>query len=300
VKRVILTGDDFGLAQTVNEAIELAHTRGVLTAASLMVSGAAAADALDRARRLPALGVGLHVVLVEGRPVLPPEEIPDLVDPNGEFSARLVRAGFRFAFVPGIRRQLKAEVRAQFEAFRHTGLELDHVDVHNHMHLHPSVLGLVLEVGRGFGLRAMRLPNEPPFWAWKASRQGLMARLAFAGFLWPLVALMRARMARAGITYNDYLLGMFDSGAMVEGRVLALLDHLREGVTELHFHPASGRAPELDRTMPTYVHEQELTALLSPEVRAALSRPGIELTRFADLVRRGGVGSSEVGRISRA
>lgn len=295
MKRVILTGDDFGLVQTVNEAIELAHTQGVLTAASLMVSGEAAADAVDRARRLPALGVGLHVVLVEGRPVLPPEEIPDLVDAKGEFSARLVCAGFRFAFVPGIRRQLKAEVRAQFEAFRHTGLELDHADVHNHMHLHPSILGVVLEVGRDFGLRAVRLPNEPPLWAWKASHRGLMARLALAGFLWPLVALMRARMARAGITYNDYLLGMSDSGAMVEGRVLTLLKHLREGVTEIHFHPASGRAPQLDRTMPTYVHERELEALLSREVRAALSRPGVKRIRFADLIRHNRPGACQRG-----
>jgi hopanoid biosynthesis associated protein HpnK len=283
VKHVILTGDDFGLARTVNDAIELAHTQGVLTAASLMVSGEAAADAVDRACRLPALGVGLHVVLVEGRPVLPPEEVPDLVEASGEFSTRLVRAGFRFAFVPGIRPQLEAEVRAQFEAFQHTGLELDHADVHNHMHLHPSILDLVLDVGREFGLRAVRLPNEPPLWTWRASRTRLAGRLASAAFLSPLVARMRAKMARAGVVHNDYLLGMSDSGAMVEGRVLALLEHLKEGVTEIHFHPASGRAPEIDRTMPTYVHEEELKALLSPKVRAALSRPGIERTRFTDL-----------------
>ena len=94
MRRLIVTGDDFGLAVPVNEAIEEAHRHGILTAASLMVGAEAAADAVERARRLPSLRVGLHLVLVEGRSVLPPEAIPDLVDRHGEFSPRLVRAGF--------------------------------------------------------------------------------------------------------------------------------------------------------------------------------------------------------------
>ncbi len=144
MKQLILTGDDFGLDVPVNEAVEEAHCRGVLTAASLMVGADAVADAVERARRLPTLRVGLHVVLVEGRPVLPPSEVPDLVDGNGEFSTRLVRSGFRFFFLPRVRRQMEAEIRAQFRAFRETGLALDHADAHNHMHVHPTVLGLML------------------------------------------------------------------------------------------------------------------------------------------------------------
>ena len=122
-----MTGDDFGLTVSVNEAVEIAHRDRVLRAASLMVGGSAAEDAVERARRLPGLRVGLHLVLVEGRPVLPPAQLPDLVDADGEFSRDLVAAGFRFFFRPGARRQLAAEIRAQFEAFRATGLGLDHV-----------------------------------------------------------------------------------------------------------------------------------------------------------------------------
>ncbi|HWI86985.1 MAG TPA: ChbG/HpnK family deacetylase, partial [Sphingomonas sp.] len=73
MKQLIVTADDFGVADAVNGAVEQAHRDGILTAASLMVSGAAAADAVTRARRLPKLGVGLHVVLVDGRPILPPD-----------------------------------------------------------------------------------------------------------------------------------------------------------------------------------------------------------------------------------
>ena len=90
-KNLVVTADDFGAAIAVNEAVEIAHRDGILTAASLMVAGAAAADAVVRARRLPMLGVGLHVVLVDGEPVLPPEQIPALVGPDGRFRTDMLR-----------------------------------------------------------------------------------------------------------------------------------------------------------------------------------------------------------------
>src|SRR2546427_12782693 len=124
MRKLIVTGDDFGLAVPVNEAIEEAHRRGVLTTASLMVGAGAVADAVERARRLRTLRVALHLVLVEGHPVLPPREFPDLVDSRGEFATRLGGAGLNFFFRPGVRRQLEAEIRAQFEAFTKTGLPL--------------------------------------------------------------------------------------------------------------------------------------------------------------------------------
>ena len=169
MKKIIVTGDDFGLAVPVNEAIVGAHRNGILTAASLMMGERFSQDAVKRAREHPSLKVGLHLVLVEGTPVSAPRQIPDLVDANGAFSTHLVRAGFRFFFHPRIRRQLETEIRAQFEAFQNTGLALDHANAHNHMHLHPTVLRLMLNVGKDYGLRAVRLPCEPPVRSWKAS-----------------------------------------------------------------------------------------------------------------------------------
>jgi hopanoid biosynthesis associated protein HpnK len=283
VKRVILTGDDFGLALPVNEAIEEAHRRGLLTAASLMVGAPAAADAIERARRLPTLKVGLHLVLVEGRPLLPPEAVPGLVGEDGEFETRLVRAGVRFFFRPGARRQLEAEIRAQFEAFRATGLRLDHVNTHNHMHLHPTVLRLLLEVGREYGLRAVRVPHEPALASWRAARAGLVGRLGWAAFLWPWMTLLKRRLRRDGIAYNEFVFGRNDSGAMGEAFLTRLAAQLPEGVSEIYFHLATRRCPEIDRTMPGYSHEQELSALLSPRVKAALEAVRAERIAFADL-----------------
>jgi hopanoid biosynthesis associated protein HpnK len=283
MKRLIVTGDDFGFTIPVNEAIEKAHRQGILSAASLMIGAAAASDAVQRARRLPRLRIGLHIVLVEGRSLLPAAQIPDLVDENGEFRNDLVVSGIRFFFKRGIRRQLEAEIRAQFEAFRETGLHLDHVNAHNHMHLHPTVLALIVKVGKQFGLRAMRVPYEPPLRSWRASRQKLLAKIAATlGFV-PWTVWMRNRLRQASIVSNDYLFGLNDTGKMREAIVLQLLQQLPEGITELYFHPAVRSCPELNRTMPDYQNETELTVLISPRVKEVLTTMGIQPLGYSDL-----------------
>ena len=126
-----------------------------------MVGAPAAADAVARARRLPDLRVGLHLVLVDGHPTLSRAEIPGLVSRDGRFDPNMGRAGIRFFALPGVRRQLAMEIRAQFEAFRATGLPLDHVNAHRHFHLHPFVAAAIMRIGRGYGMRALRVPVEP-------------------------------------------------------------------------------------------------------------------------------------------
>jgi hopanoid biosynthesis associated protein HpnK len=267
VRQLIVTGDDFGLALPVNEAIEQAHRHGILSTASLMVGAAYADDAVRRAKALPTLRVGLHLVVAEGQPSLPPAQIPDLVDDCGQLPADLVRAGFRFFFRPRVRAQLEAEIRAQFEAFRATGLALDHVNAHNHMHLHPSVLSAVLRIGPAYGMRAARLPAE-------GSGNGLLG---------PWLGLLRRRLSSAGIVCNDQVLGQSHTGAMNEQTVLRLLGELPDGVTEMYFHPATRRCAEIDRGMPEYQHEAELAALTSLTVRRKLDAMGILPTSFSDL-----------------
>ncbi|RKP52136.1 hopanoid biosynthesis-associated protein HpnK [Trinickia fusca] len=268
-RALIVTADDFGLHERVNAAVERAHREGVLTSASLMVSAPAASDAVERARRLPSLRVGLHLVLADGAATSPVERIPALVGRDGRFGDAMVRDGFRFFFLPHVRAQLAREIRAQFEQFAATGLPLDHVNAHKHFHVHPTVLSLVLEIGREYGLRAVRLPFEAhaPWW------------------LAPWIALMRARLARAGVAHNDYVVGIADTGGMDEGVLLAALAELPAGIGEIYCHPAeSGDAP-LTPSMQTYRHADELDALLSPRVRAAFDAAGVARGGFADVCR---------------
>ena len=283
MKRLIVNGDDFGLAVPVNEAIERAHREGILTSASLMVGGAAAADAVERAQRNATLRVGLHVVLVEGTPILAPEEVPGLVDERGEFSTDLFVAGVRMFFSPSVRRQLGAEIRAQFEAFRRTGLALDHVNAHNHMHVHPTVLREIVRIGREYGVTAMRIPYEPALPSFRALGTAPLRRGVHALGFGALSSWMRARLLGAGIATNDFVFGLNESGRMTEDVVLRLVEQLPDGVSEMYFHPSTRRCPEIDRTMPDYRHEEELAALLSSRVATALARSGVERIAFGDL-----------------
>lgn len=249
---LIITADDYGLHPAVNEAVERAHVDGVLDAASLMVAAPAAADAVARAKRLPTLAVGLHVVLADGPAMLPPSRIPDLVGSDGRFGDRMARDGVRFFFLPRVRSQLAAEIRAQFEAFAATGLTLDHVNAHKHFHLHPTVLSLLLEIGRDFGLKAVRIPAEP----------GMTPALR------PWIALMRSRLRRAGVRYNDHVFGLSRSGTLDESALLDALSRLPAGVTEIYGHPAIHGS--LTPSMTEYRHADELAGLLSPRVRDAV------------------------------
>lgn len=267
MSRITLTADDFGLSEAVNEAVERAHRDGVLTAASLMVGAPAADDAVARARRMPGLRVGLHLVVIEGPAVLAPTTIPALVDARGWFPADQLRLGMRYFFLPHVRRQLALEIDAQFAAFAATGLPLAHADAHKHMHLHPTVGRLMLAAGSTLGLRRVRVPAEPP---------AVMARLGTpgGGALCAWSRLLRAQVRRAGMAAPDAVFGLAWSGAMTADRVRRLLSVLPSGDIELYFHPASRRDALLERLMPGYDHEGELAALLDPGVRAALQAIG--------------------------
>ena len=282
--RVIFTADDFGTDEAVNEAVERAHRDGVLTSASLMVSAPAAEDAVARARRLPGLGVGLHLVLVQGEPALRGPETAALLGDGGAFSDSPARAGVDYFFRPGARKALAAEIRAQFEAFRRTGLALDHVDGHTHLHIHPTIFSLLLEIGPEYGMRAMRLPCERPLASWRAARRGLVSRLAVSGAFAPWAGHMRRRLRHAGIACNDAVFGFHDSGAMTEELLLRQLEYLRDGeATEFYFHPAVRRSERLARLMPAYRNVQEFEALVSPRLRQVLAQRRVETIAFRDI-----------------
>ncbi len=274
---LIVTADDFGLHDSVNEAVELGHRNGVLTAASLMVGESAATDAVRRALALPTLRVGLHLVLADGRSTLAPHLIPALADGAGRMDDGMLRKSLRFFAQAGVRRQMEAEIRAQFEAFAATGLVLDHVNVHKHFHLHPSILSAVLEVGRDYKMPAMRVPAEP---LWFAATSGYLP-CASAIMLSPWVALMKRRLRAAGIACNDHVFGIASTGSMDSAKLLCVLARLPAGVTEIYLHPAVARASTLG-TPHHYQHEKELDGLLNLRVRAAIKAGHIALGGFQD------------------
>jgi hopanoid biosynthesis associated protein HpnK len=277
MKDLVVTADDFGLAIEVNEAVEQAHLQGILTAASLMVGSPACADAVARARRLPKLRVGLHLTLVEATPVLPPEHVPDLVGADGRFRVDMARSGAAMFFRPSVRRQLKAEIEAQFAAFAATGLPLDHVNAHKHFHLHPTIAGTLIAVGHRYGMRAVRVPSEPVM---IVRRIDPASALLIPAITAPFTYGLRNRMLRAGLAVPNQVFGLAWSGAMTAERMVALLDRLPLGLTEIYTHPATSVG--FAGAAPGYLYAEELAALTAAPVKAALERSGALSGGFAD------------------
>ncbi len=275
MRRLIVTADDFGAAVTVNEAVERGVRQGVLRAASLMVAGAAAADAVARARRLQGLRVGLHLVLVEGRPQSPPEAIPDLIDAEGRLRVDMARLGLEIALLPKVRRQLAREISAQFAAFAATGLALDHVNTHKHYLLHPVIAGLVLRIGAGYGMAASRAPLEPRR-VLRAVDPTAVPGPALATRPW--AELVRARFRRAGVVMADQVFGLAWSGAMTSERVAGLIERLPPGLSELYLHPALDGG--FEGAAPGYGYAAEAAALIDPLVLRAAAR--VEVGAFSD------------------
>lgn len=244
-----------------------------------MIGAPATAKAVELARRLPRLAVGLHLALVGAEPVLPPAAVPDLVDERGRFRTSMALSGAAMFFLPHVRRQMRAEVRAQFEAFRATGLKLDHVNAHKHFHLHPSILSAVIELAKEFGAPAVRAPFEPrAVLAQVEATRPPFSALAHA----PLARLQRARLRRAGLAAADQVFGLAWSGAMTQARLQGLIAYLPEGLTEIYAHPATSSA--FTGAAPGYRYEEELAALTSPDVRRQIVEAGVASGGCSDAV----------------
>jgi hopanoid biosynthesis associated protein HpnK len=271
LKKLIVTADDFGISREVNEAVENAHLNGILTATSLMVGEPFADDAVKRAKKLPKLAVGLHLALSRAFPSAPLDQIPDMIGPDGLFRSDLVDAGFRFFFLPKVRRQLKIEITAQFDAFAATGLSLDHVNAHNHLHLHPTVLSLMLEIGKSYGMRSIRLPRDD-------NAKGLGAV-----FLKPWLKLMQARLDRNRIQHNDVLLGLDETGFLDTKTLIYLIEGLSDQTAELMCHPATGPWKGMDPLASEFRHDREYEALIDASTIAAINDLNVSLIAYRDL-----------------
>ena len=275
---VVFTADDFGFSKAVNAAIIKAHRAGRLSCASLMVGGEAWEEAVDMAKANPMLGIGLHITLSNGLSVLEKEDLPDLVDHRRRFLSGAVASGFRYYCDPRLRKQLKKEIKAQWARFRATGLIMDHLNGHLNIHLHPTVLGLLLDEMLDSERIPVRLTREPLMWKFPYYRNGLCYRLVH----WMVFSIISSwamrRLRFHKVPFSDRVFGLLESGQMSLGFVDGVLKTLSSEVTEFYFHPGSNPA--------------ELDLLLSRDLGVVLERRQVRLVRCQDLFRADSGGSS--------
>jgi chitin disaccharide deacetylase len=270
-RRLVVNADDFGRSRSVNRAVIQAHREGILTSASLMVNGAAAAEAVALARQHPGLGVGLHLTLVRGQACLRPEELAGWADAQGRFPERPVWAGARCFFRRRGRAALEREVAAQFDRFRATGLGLDHVNGHLHFHLHPTVLRVLLRRSGEWGIRSMRLTRDPLWLNLRLSGGRYGYRLVHALVFGMLARWIEPQLRARGMVYTDRVFGLLQDGRIDAGYLERLIARLPPGDSELYAHPVFEES------------RRELEALGSRRARALLEGRGVALVRYQDL-----------------
>jgi hopanoid biosynthesis associated protein HpnK len=270
-RRLIVNADDFGRSRSINAAVIRAHREGILTSASLMVNEPACAEAAALARENPRLGVGLHLTLLLGHAALPPEKIPGLVNRRGEFSNDPVGTGMRYFFNRGLREQLRMEIHAQFDRFRATGLPLDHVNGHLHLHLHPAVFRLLMEDAEKLGIRHFRLTRDCFARSRRMTRGRWFYRVFHAAIHEWLSGRAREPLQQRRIKHAQITFGLLLDSRVDEDYVLKLLPELPPGDSELYAHPS------LDK------FKHEFDALVSPRVKELVNQLGIELIRYQDL-----------------
>jgi len=270
LKRLVVNADDFGFTPDVNEGIVEAHQRGILTAATLMANGAGFDDAVRRAREVPSLDIGCHLVLVGGTSLVTGEPLPATI-------------GRLLAALAGRRIRVYDELRAQVRRIVDAGVRPTHLDTHKHTHLAPPVLEAVARLGEEFGIAWVRRPFDFPLdAAWSGTVPRLKRMTSRA------VSLLRRRfhrvLERRHCRTTDHFAGFQITGRFRTRELLALLALLPEGTTELMCHPGRcGPALRHARTRLKECREEELQALTAPEVRAQLGRLGIELLNYRQL-----------------
>jgi chitin disaccharide deacetylase len=270
-RRLIVNADDFGLSASANHAIIRGHREGILTSASLMMNEPGFEEAVELARQNPRLGVGLHLTLLCGHSTLPAAQIPGLVNGRGEFGSQPARVGLRYFCHRRLRAQLKAEILAQFEKFRSTGLPLDHVDSHHHLHAHPVVFRILIEAAELLGITHLRLTSEPFGVHARVALGYRWRRLSHGMIYWMLAGPARRILRRLDIKHTDAVFGLLQDARVDEPYLERLLPVLPRGVSEIYSHPS----------LDAFKHEME--ALISPRIRALVEKLGIRLIRYQEI-----------------
>jgi len=245
-----------------------------------MPGGAAFDEAVEIARQNPGLQVGLHLTLVQGRPVLAPEKIPGLVGTDGCFPDNPVLVGMKLFFDPTVRLQLRNEIEAQILKIKKTGIPLSHIDGHLNIQMHPTVFSILAGLMARFDITSFRTTKEKLFQNLHHDRTRLLGKSVERVIFGILAGCADSTLKYQEITTAVEVKGVLSSGQMTESYLLAILDDLQLGTSEVYLHPGCLPDAEISKRMPDYRHEEELAALLSPRVRERLRQLEITLTNY--------------------
>jgi len=274
---LIVTADDLGLHEDINRGIYLAHTNGIVTSASAVACGEAFDDACAIVTKCPSLDLGVHLTLIEERPLSPPSQIRSLVTRDGRFlpsyrhfAARLLAGSISAS-------EIRRELRAQIERVLTAGRRISHLDGHQHVHVLPTVWRVTMELAAEYGVRWVR---KPYFASPLRSRRSIIDPVFRLG----LNAVAAIRILQAGRHPGGRVgtPGLHLSGHLTQRDVCEIVSELPPGISELVTHPGIGTAALRRKYRWNYEWSTELEALTAPGLRAMMRERGVALTRFSE------------------
>lgn len=276
---ILPNADDFGRHVLINSAVAKAVDNGCLRSATLMPGGRAFDDAVDVAKSHPELGVGIHLTLVNGFPVSDPKDIPSLVTEEGVFLDDYTL--FVKAFLKGKIRlaDVRRELMAQAEKMGKTGLDLTHVDSHQHMHVLPGIFDIALDAADSLHIDAVRIPRSPLFTGFSGSLGQLIGRTGLA----TLAEMAGLRAKHRHFRTPDHFAGIVAGEAVHEGHFRDILKHLAKGTTEIMMHPGIDNRILVKDTRWDHDFEAEYHALVSPAIAALIEKKGIRVVNFSEI-----------------
>lgn len=276
---ILVNADDFGRHPLINRAVAECVEQGCLRSATLMPGGKAFDDAVDTALAHSELGVGIHFTLVNGYPVLPPEEIPSLVTEDGVFYDDYIHFVKRFLSGKVHMEDVRRELAAQAEKMARTGLSLTHVDSHQHMHVLPGIFDAVLDAAAAIHIDAVRIPRTPLF----AGASGSLGQLIGRAGLASLAFLAGREAKRRRFRTPDHFAGIVAGEAVNEPYFRAIIEQMKPGVTEVMMHPGTDTAALKKACRWEHDFEAERDAIISPDINILLKRENIGCINFNGL-----------------
>ena len=290
MKRLIVNADDFGWTEGVNRGIVEAHRNGIVTSTTLLANGAAFDAAARLAREERRLGVGVHLNLSDGAPILARWDVASLVNAEGQFSSGPMKLAVRILAGKLRAAEVEAEWDAQIGKVEKAGIQPTHLDGHKHVHMLPALFPIALRLAKRHGIGAVRVSVEH-FFGWNGTLRRnrrdsltILKQHAQARALNWMTMDAREKAERAGLACPDFFCGLSQTGFLDAKEMETILWNLPEGTTELMCHPGYRDAALAGSSTRLQMHrERELEGLKDLQLRKVIAAAGIELIHYGRL-----------------
>lgn len=276
--KLIVNADDFGLTEKINEGIQTSFREGILRSTSLMANGKSFDHAVKIIRSNPKLDIGVHLTLVEEKPILDQNKIPSLVVENRDFHNHAIDFTKKYFYGKISLDEVRIELTAQIEKILDYGIKISHIDSHQHLHILPKILDITIELANHYNIKFIRFPKEK-FNGYMFRDLKSLSRIA------QMIAVNHfCSIARKKIPLKmNHFAGFCFGGKLSRQNLLTLINNLpMEGVCELMCHPGLSDDSK-DYSHWKYRQVEEMLALVNREVAEVLIKKNIEITSFKNL-----------------